>query len=80
MPERVEQILNILGNGGRAGVPLTELPPGRVEELCRELIFEYDVELVDKDVCTLTFLPVKSDSVKHSVRYDKKSRGLKLAA
>ena len=74
------KILNVLRYSGRVCVPFTELSPSGVEELCRELVFEYDMELVDKDVCTLTVLPIKGYSVKHSVRYDKKSRGLKLAA
>ena len=43
-----------------------------------KLILKHDVELVDKDVGALAFLPVQGDAVEHGVGNDKVADGLQL--
>jgi len=45
---------------------LTELPSCRVDELRRELIHKYHMELVNKDVGMLALLPVEGHTVEHA--------------
>ena len=45
---------------------LTELPSCRVDELRRELIHKYHMELVNKDVGMLALLPVEGRTVEHA--------------
>ena len=45
---------------------LTELPSCRVDELRRELIHKYHMELVNKDVGMLALLLVEGHTVEHA--------------
>ena len=74
----VQKIFHILRNGCGICVALTELTPCGIEELCRELIFKDNMELVDEDMSTLALLPVDGDAVQHGICNHKQTGRLQL--
>ena len=76
----VQKILHVLRDGGGVGVALAELPPRGVEKGGGKLVLKHDVELVDKDVGALAFLPIQGDAVEHGVGDNKVADGLQLFA
>ncbi len=76
----IQQVLHVLRDGCRIGVPFTEHSPRRVKEVGAVLVGIQHVELVNEDMRPLATLPVQGSTVEDGIGDDQQAGGLELGS